>query len=294
MKFDFENGRPFMLMAEGDPPPAGGGDAAAAAGAKPWYDGADAETVGYLQNRGLDKLPPNEAALKAAGFHREAERLIGAPANEIVRLPKDPNDAAAWAAVRTRLGAPADEKGYNFADIKHADGSALTADEVTAWSKRALTLGLRPSDAVTLVADTIKAGDEAASSGLVEKQGKIAAEKTALAQSWGPNFEANMFVAKRAAAALGVTPEAIQALEGQIGYKAVMEMMRNIGSKIGEDKFVMSQQPGGIPQAMTREQAVERKASLMADKVWVKAYLEGDNQKAAEMTALNTMIVNQR
>jgi hypothetical protein len=103
-----------------------------------------------------------------------------------------------------------------------------------------------------------------------------------------------MFVAKRAATALGVTPEAVAALEGVVGYKAVMELFRNVGSKIGEDKFVQSITPGGAPGVMTKEQAVERKAALMADQVWTKAYLAGDAAKAAEMLALNTMIVGSR
>jgi hypothetical protein len=47
--------------------------------------------------------------------HREAEKLIGAPASEMIRIPKDPNDAEGWRQVRSRLGVPADEKGYDFA-----------------------------------------------------------------------------------------------------------------------------------------------------------------------------------
>jgi hypothetical protein len=149
----------------GAPPPAAG-TPPPASGDKPWYDGAGAEDVGYFQNRGWDKVDAKTAAINAAKAHREAEKLIGAPAAELVRLPKDPNDAAGWAAVRSRLGVPADEKGYNFADVKHADGSALTEAEAAAWAKRSHSAGLRPADAVAMVADAIKAGDEPARAAL--------------------------------------------------------------------------------------------------------------------------------
>jgi hypothetical protein len=98
----------------------------------------------------------------------------------------------------------------------------------------------------------------------------------------------------RAAGALGVTPEEDAALEKVVGYAATMEMFRNIGTKIGEDKFVLNLHQRRRLGAMTREQAVDRKAALMNDQVWVKAYLAGDAEKAAEMTALNTMIVGTR
>src|SRR5690348_6393637 len=58
-------------------------DTAAAAGTKVWFDGADAETVGHIQNRGLDKLPANEAALAAIKAHREAEKHLGVRADQI-------------------------------------------------------------------------------------------------------------------------------------------------------------------------------------------------------------------
>jgi len=140
------------------------------------------------------------------------------------------------------------------------------------------------------VQDSIKEADESRTAPLAELQGKIAAEKTKLAQNWGANYEANLFVAKQTAAALGVKPEALEALGNSIGLAATMEMFRVIGTKIGEDKFVMSQLPGS-QGVMTKEAAIDKKAALMADKVWVKSYLDGDAQKRQEMTALNTMIV---
>lgn len=268
--------------------------APAPAPAAQWFEGASAEDVGYFQNRGWDKVDAKTAAFNAAKAHREAEKLIGAPADKMIRIPNDPNDAEAWRGVRMKLGMPQDAKGYDLAPVKHADGSAMTETETASLSEKAFKLGLSKADALTFVSDTIKDTDASKTINTTELEGKLATAKSALATNWGPNYDANMFVAKRAAAALGVTPEQITALEKTIGYDKVMDMFRNIGTKIGEDKFVQNTALGGGMGVMTREQAVDRKASLMKDQVWVKAYLDGDSQKAAEMTALNTMIVAAR
>lgn len=281
----FLNGR--LLGTCIDDPAAGGGGGAADA----WHKDIAGEDLGYFQNRGWDKVDAKTAAINAGKAHREAEKLIGAPADKIVRLPNDPADKEAWRQVQLRLGVPKDESGYDFKVIKHADGSDLTADEQTAFAKQALKLGLRPADALEFVSDTVKAGDTSKTAGSTEAAGKLAAEKSALATNWGPNYEANMFVAKQAAGALGVKPEAIAALEKTIGYAATMEMFRTIGTKIGEDRFVQNPALGGGTGAMTKEQAMERKSALMADKVWTQAYLNGDAEKGKEMLALNTMIV---
>ena len=290
----FLEGRLMSTTIEGAPAPEGG--TPAPEGGKPWFDGAAAEDIGYFQNRGWDKVDAKTAAFNAAKAHREAEKLIGAPADKVIRLPNDPNDAEAWRGVRLKLGMPQDAKGYgeSLKVVKHADGSDLTPAEVTAWSEKAFKLGLRPADALTLVSESVKESDTGRNDSATEKAGKLAAQKSELAKNWGPNFDANMFVAKQTAGALGVTPEQVAALEGVVGYDKVMEMFRTIGTKIGEDKFVISNGNGGTPGVMTREQAVDRKAALMNDKVWVDAYLNGDAAKAQEMTALNTMIVSQR
>jgi len=170
--------------------------------------------------------------------------------------------------------------------VKHADGNDLKPEEVTAWSKKAFALGLKPSDALTLVSESIKEVDASGTTNATELAGKLAMQKSELAKNWGPNFDANMFVAKQTAGALGVTPEQVATLEGLVGYDKVMEMFRTIGTKIGEDKFVQNPAMGGGTGVMTRDQAQDRKTSLMNDKVWVAAYLNGDADKAREMTAL--------
>ncbi len=259
----------------------------------PWYQGVpgvDDAIVGHWQNRGWDKKAAAEVAVEATKAWREAEKFVGAPAAQLLRVPKDASDEAGWNTVWNRLGKPADAKGYEFGDIKFSDGTPLEENFTTTMREAAFRLHLPKDAAAEMTRTFAKYLDSAETSEKVERDAKLIEQKAALKKNWGPNEAANMFVAQRAAAALGIAPETVSSLEGVIGYDKIMEMFRAIGARIGEDKFVTSTQQGG-GGAMTLEQAVARKAELMADKAWVKSYLDKDAAKVREMTALNTIIV---
>lgn len=277
-------------MAEPAPAPApAAAPAPAPAANQPWFQGADAETIGVLQTKGWDKKQPNEAALEAVRAYREAEKFVGIPTAQLLRFPKDAADEAGWTAVHTRLGRPADAKGYDLSTVKRADGTAL--DEASAEFYRTLAFKQNmPKDAApALVAELVKREESAAASAAVERTAKLAEEKAKLATNWGPQAIPNMEIAKRGAALLGLTPEEVGALEGVVGYAKTMEAMRRIGVLGKEDTYFTSTGKSG-DGIMTREQAVARRSELMADKAWVKSYLDGDAAKNREMQGLNKML----
>lgn len=263
--------------------------AAAAAAAGVWHKDVAPEFVGHWQNRGLDLTKPDTIAVEMTKAHREAEKLIGAPANEMIRIPKV-GDEVGLKAMWQRLGTPADAKDYDFPVLKGTDGKVV--DEALDTSLRSVFAKANvPKDAAAqIAADVVKHFNGVKDAAAADRTAKLAEEKVALAKNWGANVEANKLVASRAAAALGVKPEAIAALEGVIGYAAVMEMMRNIGTKIGEARFIGGdqQQPG----ILSRDQAVAKKAELMADTAWVARYQKGGDKSAEfrEMMALNTIL----
>jgi hypothetical protein len=234
-------------------------------------------------------MAPDAAALAAITAHREAERFVGVPAEQVVRLPSSPADEAGWKAVWERLGAPATKEGYDFSQIKFADGTPLDPNFAEFMRTQAAAMYLPKDKAVGLTQAFTKflEGQEAAEA--AETTARLAQERDTLAKNWGNNFEANKFVASQAALKLGFTPQEISALEGVVGYAKVMEAMRRVGQSLGEDKYVAGSgsSSGGV---MTRDQAVARKAELMADRAWGKSYLEGDAAKVREMTALNVII----
>lgn len=266
--------------------------AAAAAAAKPWYQdvaGVDDVIVGHMQNRGWDKKPAPEVAIEAIKQWKEAEKMVGVPTNQVLRLPKDAADEAGWNALWAKLGKPAQAKEYDFSSVKFSDGTKIDDNFTNTMRETAFRLHLPKDTAAAVTSAFAKYLDASKATENTEKQATLIEQKAALDKNWGPNREANMFVAKRAAAALGVAPETVAALENVIGYDKIMEMFRMVGSKIGEDRFVTGD-IGGAGGVMTRDQAVAKKSELMSDSAWSKAYLAGDKAKAREMTALNVII----
>ena len=73
------------------------------------------------------------------------------PANEIVRLPKDPA-APEWDGVYQRLGRPAKAEEYDFSAVKFQDGSALDDAFVGLVRDAAFKNGLSNEKAADLAA----------------------------------------------------------------------------------------------------------------------------------------------
>jgi hypothetical protein len=258
----------------------------------PWYKGADAELTGHIQNKGWDKKPVAEVAMEATRSQREAEKLLGVPAERILRLPADQKNADEMKPVWQRLGAPADGK-YDFTTVKKADGKPLDQPLVDALTAASAANSLTKDAALGVAQAVAKHLEGATATRTAEQTAALATEKAELDKNWGANKEANMFIVKNTAKNLGITPEAVAALEGVVGYKAVMDMMLNIGMKTGEAKFVTSQTPNAGGGVMTKEQAIVRKGELFKDEAWVSAYNKGDSAKNKEMLALNVIITGE-
>lgn len=249
-----------------------------------WFAGFDAETQGYVQNKGLATKKIDEAFATVSKMHREAEKMIGAPANELIRLPKDPA-APEWKSVYERLGAPKEAKEYDFKDIKFTDGTELDASFTDTVRETAANLHLTKEQATGVTQAFVKFLDKSDQDDLAQSTATLNKEKADLKANWGHNEAANMVIARAAANALGVKPETVAALEKSAGYAQVMEMFRQIGTKIGEDKFVSSGGSNG-KEVMTKEAAVARKKELMTDTAWRDRYLKGDTEAKRQMEAL--------
>ena len=242
-----------------------------------------------MQNKGLDKKTAVEAFAEAAKFHREAEKFVGAPANEILRLPKDAN-APEWAAVHERLGKPKEAKEYDLSTVKRTGDKAIDDALADTLRQAAYEGNVSKESATRIAANIVKYldGKEAADAALYAD--KLATERAELDKNWGNNKAANMVVAQAAAAALGIKPEAVAAMEKVVGYAQIMEMFRTIGTKIGEDRFIMAPGGAGGNGIMTRDQAVAEKNSLKADGAWVNRFLAGGMEERRKMEALDRII----
>lgn len=260
--------------------------AAAAAGAAPaWHAGVDADTVGFWQNKGFKLDDPKDLASTLTKSYRELERHIGAPPDQIIRLPKKDAPEADIRAFRERLGMPKEAKDYDFTAVKDADGNPIAqplADSLRAAAHRA---GLPKEAAAEIAAAVQRQLDADRAQAKTLNEGKLAEERAKLDADWGPNKDFNRLKAMEGARRLGITAEAVELLEKQIGYSAVMNAMRKIGVGTSEDTFVeRGSASNGNPT--TREGAVARLNDLKSDPAWVGRLLAKDAAAVREWQTL--------
>jgi hypothetical protein len=264
--------------------------APAPAPAAPWYEGkADADMIGHWDNKAWNKSDPVTIAIEATKQAREAQKHFGVPADQLLKLPKDTADDAGWAAVYERLGAPKDAKDYDFSAVKHADGNAPDAKLLDTIRATAASLRVSKDKAPDLAKAVVAHLDSVKAEQTAVAAANLATEKAALAQSWGANAEMNKLQAMQGAKRLGLTPEAVSAMESQIGYAATMEAMRKIGALGAEDPFVQGGTSGSGNPA-TREGAQARLNELVADKAWGARLSAGDAAAKREFESLTQLI----
>ena len=266
--------------------------AEAAKNTKPWYDGkVDAETVGYMQNRGWHDKPADVVAAEAMKAHRDAEKKLGVPQEQLVRVP-DGKDPAITAAFWQKFGAGAKPEDYPFAEFKDKDGKVVRESVNAAATAKAHELMLPKDAAASFVSAIMKAVDAENDATKAAAATALDAERATLNANWGPNVEAYKMVAREGARKLGLDPAAVDALEKTQGYAKTMEALRRVGVAAGEDIFVRNNNTNLNNGVMTVDQAKASKAELAADPVFRKNYLAGGAEEKRKMAALDTIIAS--
>ena len=73
-----------------------------------------------------------------------------------------------------------------------------------------------------------------------------------------------------------------------MGHKKLMKFLSDIGSKVGEHKFVNGQSQQGFGN-LSPEGAKAKISMLMSDKSWSSKYLSGDKQAQQDFQTLHKM-----
>lgn len=254
-----------------------------------WFDSLDEGTKGYVQNNGYADKDPVAAFAGAAKAHQELFKHFGVPGERLLTLPADQNPEA-WKAIYQRLGAPADATGYDLSTLKHIDPVTKVPTDldpvfVKTVQDTAASLNLPATQAVKFTEAVVKYQDDQRQAAAIAATERTAADVAALKASWGQNYEANRQVAVNAFKSLGATAEQLNALETIVGGTQVMELLRNIGSKMGEDGFVQgSQRAAEAPKTVdAAKQSIE---TLMADTDWVARWSNGGANEQRELDKL--------
>jgi hypothetical protein len=280
---------------------AGAAAGAGAGAAAPWYgDKIDATTVGFWQNKGIDPADPVAVASKLTEFYRNSERFVGAPPEEMIRIPKANAAEADVKAYWGRIGVPAEAKDYDLSAVKYADGKVLEPS-FSDTLREALYQGRVPKDrAGEVAARLVKHQEAGAAAALAEKTAIVTAETAALDKNWGPNKAANLVAAEaaltRLGEAAGLTPEqtkkgwdAISGVGG-IGASFAMEMLRVAGTRMtlpGDQQPFIGGGQGGGAQVMSQAAAQAEIQSLKMDSAFRARLLAGDTESTRKWNNLH-------
>jgi hypothetical protein len=262
-----------------------------------WYAGVEPETVGFWQNKGYPLDDPKAFALKLTEQYRQAEGFIGAPPDQLLKMPKADAKPEDIKAFWQKLGTPADAKEYDFSAIKYG-GQPLEEKFVTAMRDSAARNLIPKDKAAAMTADFVKFREAEEAEKTSIEAFAIQSAKDELAKSWGKDLEYNAIVAERAMArigrAAGLTSEqisvAVLALnKGGVGRAEIMKMFAVAGRGMTEDSYVGSGTTGnGIPTS--REGAQAELNSKMADPAWGQRLTSGDAIANAEFQMLTRRI----
>lgn len=260
-----------------------GGSPAAAPAAPAANDNAPAHWLGqdapadlleFVKSNGWDK--PADVVTNI----RELQRFLGADkAGRGVVLPKDADDADAWAAVYDKLGRPANADGYGLTDLEGADPDF--AAKAQGWFHE---LGLSDRQGKALAE---KWGAELVARGAAEDaefKAGADAEMAALDSEWGADAAKNSELARRGAAAFGWSAEELDKVERAIGTRALMLHFLEVGSKLGED--VLPAAAGAAPSAASPDTAKAQIAELLKDSGFMAKVRAGDQAARSKWDGL--------
>lgn len=246
-----------------------------------WHASYDTDTKGWITGKGFDKLDAAAVLPELVKGYRGAERTLGVPADQIIRMPGKDAKPEDYRAIYTRLGLPANADGYEIQAPQGDDGAFLKT--ASGWFHE---IGLP------------KGMGQALAGKWNEYRGKVLAEADAawntrfekevaeLRGEWAADYDKYIDLSNRVLRAGGISVEHQRALETAMGPKAFRQVFAKFAGLIGEHRFEGGQSTTGS-FAMSPEQAKARIGELEKDAAWVKKYTAGDADAKAEFTRLN-------
>lgn len=242
-----------------------------------WSSSLDADTQAWVSGKGFDKLDATAVLPELVKGWRGAEKTLGVPADQILRLPGANAKPEDWAPVWSKLGRPEKPEGY---ELKEGDPEFLK--QASAWFHE---IGIPKQMAHGLaskwnghVSALREQADTAWNTRFDKEMGELKTE-------WGNDFEAKRDLARRVERATGLNVDQLQGVERALGPKAYQSFLARFGSTIGEHRFV-----GGEGQksfSMSEAQAKARIEELKKDKGFQEKLFAKDADSNAEWTKLH-------
>lgn len=258
----------------------------AGAGSGEWFASFDADTRGWLENRGLTKLDADAALPKVIDGFRNAEKKLGVPSEQLLRLPQDRTVEGAMDAVYNSLGRPEKTGEYT---LKSGEDDA----DFATWAQEKFhKAGLSQDQASSLYTEFRDMIGSASAQNDTDESLQNQANMADLKTEWGSTYDRNMSIAKNAIRALGASAEVVDKLEESLGFSDVIKLFNTIGQKMGEDSFVSGDTTDGLPGLPSTPDGARAKINeLKLDKDWVVKKLAGDRAANLLWTQLHKIAV---
>lgn len=249
----------------------------------------DAELRGHLTNKGWDRLSPEQAVAEAVKAQRNAEQLMRAPADQLVRIPRadDPDGQRAFWA---KFGAPEKPEDYKLDDVVAFEDEQLSRDFADTLRRLGSENHL-PADALKKVAEgLVKFTQDRDANLRIERETIKEGEMRELAEAWGPKngirFTANMNLANQTAEQYGLTQDQVNGIAEVIGPAAAAKFFHKIGTSMGEDRNGLIANMASNAPISTADQANARLRELKSDEAFGKRLTKGDENAMREWKAL--------
>lgn len=254
---------------------------------EPYYKSLkDPALRGYAEVKGYKHADPIEFSEALLKSYQNLEKLRGVPAERLLTLPENMDDAEAMKPVFERLGLvpPATAEEYGFGAVEGADPQ--TAASLAAIAHKH---GIPLKQAQAVFADVVAMEAQGRENLLTEVHEETAAELGRLQGEWGAKYESNVETARRAVRQFGFSEAELAAMETNLGAAAMYKRFHAIGQALSEGTFIEGETKKGS-FIMTPDAAASERARLMADKDFTSKYLAGDRVAKEKMSRLNQII----
>jgi hypothetical protein len=237
----------------------------------------DEDLKAYADRKGF------KSATDLAKSYANLERLMsGDKAGRIV-LPADENDAEGFERVAKALGRPDTPEGYGLTELAGAD--AEFAGNAAKWLHDA---GVPAGRAAKLAESWNAYVSERANAEAQAAEQRDNAELAGLRSEWGPDFDKQVEISRRAAKQFGISGAKLDALTQTWGVGDTMRFLNGIGKGLGEDTFV--QGDGKSSFGVSVEQAAARMDALKRDTEWQSRWMSGGAAEKEEWSRLSSIV----
>ncbi len=233
----------------------------------------------WLAQRG-ERWGSMEAVLQS---HKDLESLRGVPESQLLKLV-DTEDREAWhgqGGIWSRLGRPDNADQYDLPKIEQTKD---VFDISKPFREAAFEAGVS-TDAVKMIFDRVF-GDmqEFQTAYNTETQRSMVEGHDVLKREWAGDYDANMSIAKKGAAAMGFDVESDEGLntlaviEREIGTREFLHHMHQIGQRLGSHDAGEHGSAQTSATFMSPDMAKAELDRLQADPEFTELYLSADSK----------------